>query len=166
MKKLSVILSMLIVMLIIVNMLFLASCGTDDDDREPVTPDVEVEIKVPEEEIIEPEETEKVPVAPSDTEYDIQPDECHVFAELLNGAGQHMSDKDSQEICSLMINMKDGTDYICNCIPQFMLYVNGIEYIYHHNTGVIFNVEEQQNYLVKDKEKFNSILDQYFVMPE
>ena len=166
MKKFSIIFSMLIVMFIIVNMLFLVSCGTDNNDREPVVPDVETEIKVPEKEIIEPEETERVPVAPSDPEYDIQPEECHVFAELLNGAGQHMSDEDSQKIYSLMVNMKDETDYVCNCIPQFSLYVNGIEYIYHHNTGVIFDVEEQQTYLVNDKEKFNSILDKYFVMPE
>ena len=50
MKKLSVIFSILIVTFIIVNMLFLVSCGTDDNDREPVVPDVETEIKVPEEE--------------------------------------------------------------------------------------------------------------------
>lgn len=166
MKKLSVIFSMLIATFIIVNMLFLVSCGTEDDDREPVVPDVEAEIKVPEEEIIEPEETERVPVAPSDPEYDVQPDECHVFAELLNGAGQHMSNEDSQEIYSLMVDMKDGTNYVCNCIPQFRLYVNGIEYIYHHDTGVIFDVEEQQTYIVNNKEKFNNILDESFIMPE
>lgn len=87
-----------------------------------------------------------------------------VFVEKYDGEipiKKKLLNNDSLTIIVNTTDMLDGTEFICNCPPDYTIIIDGTEYIYHSKSGLIFI--KSQAFVVKDKEVINDILNKYLV---
>ena len=68
---------------------------------------------------------------------------------------------DAAEMSKYFKNMLDGTAFVCNCMPDYTIVINNVEYYYHSQTGVVFNSMDSHNYLVNNKDAVNEMLEKY-----
>ena len=99
------------------------------------------------EEVIQPEDTETKHL---------------VFVEKYDGEipiKKKLLNNDALTIIVNTTDMLDGTEFICNCPPDYTIMIDNIKYMYHSKSGLIFT--ESNVFVVKDKEVINDILNKY-----
>ena len=85
-----------------------------------------------------------------------------VFVEKYDGEipiKKKLLNNDALIIIVNTTDMLDGTEFICNCPPDYTIIIDGIEYLYHSKSGLIFI--ESHAFIVKDKEVINNVLNKY-----
>lgn len=85
-----------------------------------------------------------------------------VFVEKYDGEipiKKKLLNNDALTIIVNTTDMLDGTEFICNCPPDYTIIIDNIKYIYHSKSGLIFT--ESNVFVVKDKQIVNDILEQY-----
>lgn len=85
-----------------------------------------------------------------------------VFVEKYDGEipiKKKLLNNDALTIIVNTTDMLDGTEFICNCPPDYTIMIDNIKYMYHSKSGLIFT--ESNVFVVKDKEVINDILNKY-----
>lgn len=85
-----------------------------------------------------------------------------VFVEKYDGEipiKKKLLNNDALTIIVNTTDMLDGTEFICNCPPDYTIIIDGTEYIYHSKSGLM--LMELQVFVVKDKDVINDILNKY-----
>ena len=85
-----------------------------------------------------------------------------VFVEKYDGEipiKKKLLNNDALTIIVNTTDMLDGTEFICNCPPDYTIIIDNIKYMYHSKSGLIFT--ESNAFVVKDKTIVNDILEQY-----
>lgn len=85
-----------------------------------------------------------------------------VFVEKYDGEipiKKKLLNNDALTIIVNTTDMLDGTEFICNCPPDYTIIIDNIKYMYHSKSGLIFT--ESNVFVVKDKEVINDILNKY-----
>ncbi len=87
-----------------------------------------------------------------------------IFVEKYDGEipiKKKVLNSDTELIIEYTTNMADGTEYICNCPPNFTIQINNHDYYYHSQTGVIIDSESKSAFLINNKDAMNEILNKY-----
>lgn len=87
-----------------------------------------------------------------------------IFVEKYDGEipiKKKVLNSDTELIIEYTTNMADGTEYICNCPPDFTIQINNHDYYYHSQTGVIIDSESKSAFLINNKDAMNEILNKY-----
>lgn len=85
-----------------------------------------------------------------------------VFVEKYDGEipiKKKLLNNDALTIIVNTTDMLDGTEFICNCPPDYTVIIDNITYMYHSTSGLIFT--ESNVFVVKDKEVINNVLNKY-----
>lgn len=104
------------------------------------------------------------------TDETINPDESvsseilyTIFVEKYDGEipiKKKLLNKDALIIVENTTDMSDGTEFICNCPPDYNITINNKTYMYHSESGLLFD-ENYGVFLVKNKNAINDILNSY-----
>lgn len=87
-----------------------------------------------------------------------------IFVEKYDGdvpIKKKVLNSDTELIIEYTTNMANGTDYICNCPPDFIIKINDKEYYYHSQTGVMIDAKYKSAFLINNKNAMNEILNKY-----
>lgn len=76
---------------------------------------------------------------------------------------KYTSKDDAKILFDNLQNMKDGTEFICNCLPDYTIVVNGNEYAYCSKTGVVVDMQLLKYYVINNKDAVNKIIEEYKV---
>lgn len=87
----------------------------------------------------------------------------NIFVEKYDGEipiKKKLLNKDALIIVENTTDMADGTEFICNCPPDYTITINNKTYMYHSKSGLLID-ESYGVFVVKDKETVNNILNSY-----
>lgn len=100
----------------------------------------------------------------SEDETTITQDKSEIYVKKTNGIiplRKKLYNSDAEKVMALISDLENGDEYVCDCLPDYIIEINGSVHDYHSETGVLYNRETKTNLLVKEKEMLNTILDKY-----
>ena len=107
---------------------------------------------------------ENIAVNPQDPDLTLQ---SHIaYIEFYSGdtcIQEYVSDDDAKTLFDNLQNMKDGTDFIYNCLPDYTIVVDGNEYVYCSRTGIVVDMQLLRYFIINDKNTVNNIIETYGV---
>jgi hypothetical protein len=78
-----------------------------------------------------------------------------------------LSENHVTELLTYLQNLPDGTNYLCNCLPDVSITIDGRTFSYHSDSGVLTEKvgDKDSHYYVGDnREAINNILKQYITL--
>ena len=75
--------------------------------------------------------------------------------------------EDAEQLIAYLQNLPDGTNYLCKCLPDVSLTIDGRTFSYHSDSGVLTEKvgDKDSHYYVGDnREAINEILKQYITL--
>ena len=77
-----------------------------------------------------------------------------------------LSENHATELLTYLQNLPDGTNYLCKCLPDVSITIDGRAFSYHSHSGVLTEEGDKTNiyYVGDNREAINEILKQYMTL--
>lgn len=75
--------------------------------------------------------------------------------------------EDAEQLIAYLQNLPDGTNYLCKCLPDVSITIDGRVFSYHSDSGVLSETvggTTNHYYVGKNREAINDILKQYITL--
>lgn len=75
--------------------------------------------------------------------------------------------EDAEQLIAYLQNLPDGTNYLCKCLPDVSITIDGRAFSYHSDSGVLSETvggTTNHYYVGKNREAINDILKQYITL--